>query len=60
MSLLLLTISESVSRYTGYKHNDVCPNNVWYGLKHVGTHEYVDQSLVDAMDCEFVMLAAGS
>ena len=39
------TTSESVSRYTGYKHNDV-----WNGLKHVGTHEYVDQSLVDAVD----------
>ena len=39
------TTSESVSRYTGYK-----PNDVWKGLKHVGTREYVDQSLVDAVD----------
>ena len=26
------------------------PNNERKGLKHVGTHEYVDQSLVDAVD----------
>ena len=40
-----LTTSESMSRYSGYK-----ANNVWNGLKHVRTHEYVDQSLVDAVD----------
>ena len=26
------------------------PNNVRNGLKHVGTHDYVGQSLVDAVD----------
>ena len=36
---------ESMSWYTGYK-----ANNVWNCLKHVRTHEYVDQSLVDAVD----------
>ena len=26
------------------------PNNVWNGLEHVRTHEYVVQSLVDAVE----------
>ena len=37
--------TESVSQYNGHK-----PNNVWNGLKHVRTHEYVDQSPVDDVD----------
>jgi len=37
--------SEFVSQYTGFK-----PNNVWSGLKHLGTHEYVGQPLLDAVD----------
>ena len=45
-----LTTSESVSRYTRYEHNDVCPTMCGMVLKHVGTHEYVDQSFVDAVD----------
>jgi len=40
-----LTTSEFVSQYTGYK-----PNNVWSGLKHLGTHEYVGEPLADAVD----------
>ena len=47
------------------------PNNVFNGLKHVRTHEYVDQSLVDGVPpsqvvlkkstyIEFVMLAVRS
>ena len=40
-----LTNSDSMSQYIEYE-----ANNVWNGLKHVGTHEYVDQSLVDAVD----------
>ena len=40
-----LTTSKSMSQYTGYKSI-----NIWNGLKHVRTHEYVDQSLVDAVD----------
>ena len=39
------TTSEFVSQYTGYK-----PNNVWSGLKHLGTHEYVGEPLADAVD----------
>ena len=45
-----LTNSEYVSWYTGDEHNECVPNNVWNGLKHVRTHEYVDQSLVDGVD----------
>jgi len=37
--------SEFVSQYTGFK-----PNNVWSGLKHLGTHEYVGEPLADAVD----------
>ena len=40
-----LTTSEYVSQYTGYKLN-----NVWSGLKHLGTHEYVGEPLVDVVD----------
>merc|ERR1712012_1371216 len=40
-----LTTSEFVSQYTGYK-----PQNVWSGLKHLGTHEYVGEPLADAVD----------
>merc|ERR1711991_17214 len=40
-----LTTSEFVSQYTGYK-----PNNVWSGLKHLGTHGYVGEPLADAVD----------
>ena len=39
MSLLTLTTSESLSRYTGYK-----PNNVWSDLKHVRAHEHGERS----------------
>merc|ERR1712136_645191 len=35
-----LTTSEFVSQYIVYK-----PNNVWSGLKHLGTHEYVGEPL---------------
>ena len=45
-----LTTRESVSRCTAYKHNDVCPTMCGMVLTHVGTHEYVGQSLVDAVD----------
>ena len=44
-----LTTSELVSQYVGYK-----PNNVWSGLKHLGTHEYVGQPLVDWITKEAV------
>merc|ERR1712136_224941 len=40
-----LTTSEFVSQYTGYK-----PQNVWSGLKHLGTHGYVGEPLADAVD----------
>merc|ERR1712227_541260 len=40
-----LTTSEFVSQYTGYK-----PQNVWSGLKHLGTHEYVGEPLADTVD----------
>ena len=39
MSLLTLTTSEYLSRYTGYK-----PNNVWSDLKHVRAHEHGEHS----------------
>ena len=34
-----LTTSESISRYTGYK-----PNNVWSDLKHLRAHEHAECS----------------
>ena len=40
-----LTTSDFVSQYSGYK-----PNKLWSGLEHLGTHGYIDQSLVDTMD----------
>ena len=40
-----LSTCESVSQYAGYK-----PNNVWSGLEHLRTHEYVGEPLVDAED----------
>ena len=40
-----LTHCEFASRFTGYRLDDV-----WSGLKHLGTHEFVGQSLVDAVD----------
>ena len=39
MSLLTLTTSESMSRYTRHK-----PNNVWSDLKHVRAHEHGELS----------------
>ena len=39
-----LPISEPVSRYTGYKPNNVCPT-VWSGPKHLRTREYVGEPL---------------
>ena len=34
-----------MSWYAGYK-----PNNVWSGLEHLRTHEYVGEPLADAED----------
>ena len=45
MSFAALSNSEFVSGYERYK-----PNNVWSGLKRLGTHEYVGQPLVGAVD----------
>ena len=45
-----LKTRESVSRYSGHKHNDVCPTMCGKDLKHAGTHEYVGHSPVEAVD----------
>ena len=40
-----LTTSDFMFQYIGYKPTNLCP-----GLKHLGTHGYVDQSLVVTVD----------